>query len=295
MAAYTTLDLLTAVRARGMLPDASTGSLSADNLLIYATRELYTKLVPMILAVREKYFETYTDTALIAAQGAYPIPERAIGGVLSSLQYITDLIIYPLEPMDPVGITTVGSSLTPRGFYFQHNSVVLYPTPESATGSIRMRYFQRPNALSQTSACAQVSSFSALTNEVVVSSIPSTWVTGTVVDFIPGTLPFTPYSKDTSITGVTGTTISFTALPSTIANGDWLALSQTTPVPEIPVEFQQILEQMTLVKALQGVGDKEGFAIAKGELEDARSDVIKLITPRDQYGCKKVVSNWRSW
>lgn len=295
MSAYTTLDLITAVKARGMFPDASSGSLSADNLLIYATRELHSKLVPMILAVREKYYETYTSYDITDGQAEYDIPERAIGGVISAVQYTYNLGIWPLQPIDPIGISTTTPSLVPRAFYFQNNSLVVYPTPNQTQGQLIVRYFQRPSTLVQTTDCAQIATIDTGLNQVTVSSIPSTWTTGTVVDFVPATVPYTPFGLDTTISGVSSTTVSFTALPAGLAVGDWLAESQTTPIPEMPYEFRQTLEQMTLVKALQAVGDSANFAIAKGELEDARADVIKLITPRDQLGNKKVVSNWRNW
>ena len=54
MSAYTTLDLIKSVRVRGMFPDASQGSLSAENILLLANEELRLSIVPMILAAREK-------------------------------------------------------------------------------------------------------------------------------------------------------------------------------------------------------------------------------------------------
>jgi len=295
MGAWTTADLISSVRARGMFPDASTGSYSDANMLRYANGELYGKLVPAVLGVREKYYETYLDYDVTASQSSYAIPVRAIGGALSAVQYVNNKQVYHLNPIDPSQVVSITNSLIPRGFYFQNNNVVIYPTPNATVGTLRLRYFQRPNKLEQTTNCAQISTISTGTNEVVVSSIPATWTTATVIDFIPATFPYTVLSADKAIAGVSSTTVSFAALPTGLAVGDWLALAEYTPIPEIPIEFQQLLVAMTLVKALQAAGDQQNYVIAKAELDEAKSDAIKLISPRDQLGLKKVCSLWRNW
>jgi hypothetical protein len=292
---YTTSDLLASIKTRGMLPDASTGSLSPANLLIMATDELHNVIVPMILAAREKYYETYKDTLVTANIAKYAIPGRAIGGILSALQYMYGINIINLNPMDASTATATTNALSPRGFWFENNNVILYPPPSSSNYTIRMRYYQRPSALALTSDCGQITGFDTGAKTVTVSAIPSTWTTGTILDFVPAAYPYTPYSMDNAVLSVVGTTIAFTALPTDLVIGDWVAIAETTPIPELPNEFFPVLAQATVCKALEALGDQAGLMASKTNLSERVSNALRLITPRDQSGPKKVVSNWRNW
>jgi hypothetical protein len=294
MTPYTTDDLITSVKDRGMIPDASSGSLSSAALLQFGSEELQGPLMQLITSAREKYYETYTDTALTANQAVYSIPARAAGGVVSVVQYIYNNCIYVLVPIDPSEASTTNTGLVPIGYYFQNNSIVVFPTPNVTQGTLRMRYFQRPSRLEQTTNCAKVSSFDPIALTVTVATIPSSWATGTVVDFIPSTLPYTPYSLETSLAGVTGTVITLTAVPSSLAIGDYIALAGFTPIPEVPYEFFQVLAQMIVCKALEAVGDPK-LSVAQAGRQAYSDSALKMITPRDKSTAKKVVSNWRSF
>jgi hypothetical protein len=294
--AYTTLDLLSSIKTRGMFPDASTGSLSSASLLNLATEELHITLVPLILSVREKYYETYTDFTVTADQAAYAIPKRAIGGVVSTVQYINGTAIAELTQIDPNSVRTTDSSPSPRGYYFENNSLILYPTPSTTSGTLRVRFYQRPSRLEQTSNCAQVTSFDANAFTVSCSGgIPSTWTTGTTLDFIPQGIPYTPFGIDSVITGVAGNDISFASLPSAVAIGDWIALAEYTPIPEVPFEFFPVLAQATAVKGLEATGDLQNLQFAQPKLQAYIEAAMKMVTPRAQNATKKVVSGWRKW
>lgn len=301
--AWTTTDLLSSVKNRAMIPDASSGSFSPACLLQFATEELLLTLVGMILGVREKYYETFQDQAVTANVGAYPIPARAIGGAVSSVLYVYNGAIRQLHPIDPGAINTTVTSAYPSNFYFQNNSIVLYPTPSATQGTLRLRYFQRPNRLEQTINCAQITAFDPVAmTATCAGGVPSSWGNGTLVDFIPQTASqATPYGLSKAVTGVTGSVISFTALPvADTANnipgpaiGDWIALAEYTPIPEVPFEFQVVLAQATAVKALEAQNDQVGLQVAQAKLTEYLQMATKVVTPRDQGGQKKVCSGWR--
>ncbi len=293
--AWTTLDLLSTIKNRQMFPDASTGSLSPAALLQFATEELYLVLVPMILGVREKYYETYTDTSYTTSTTSLPIPARSIGGTLSCVQYIYGTDIKPLEPIDPGQISTIQPSAQPNNFYFENNTIVFYPPPAANQGSVRKRWFQRPNRLEQTSNCAQITAFDANTG-VVTCTPPTAWTTSNIFDFIPQTASqATPYGKDSVITAITTTSMTFSSLSSSVAIGDWIALAEYTPIPEIPFEFQALLAQATAVRALGAINDATALGNAKADLSIMAQAAVKLLTPRDQQGSKRVVSGWRQF
>ena len=129
MSVYTTDDLIKSIRVRGMFPDASKGSYSAENLLMVASEELSIKVVPMILSAREKYYETFVDYPLVSGMPLYPIPERAVGGVISLAQYIINQSVANLTPLDPTSVLTTVTGLYPKGFFFEDDHIMVYPTP----------------------------------------------------------------------------------------------------------------------------------------------------------------------
>lgn len=292
---YTTLDLINSVKTRAMIPDASTSSFSPASILNLATEEFYIRLVPAIMAVREKYWETYKDAPIIANQIYYPIPTRAVGGIVTGIQYVTPSGIFQLQNTDPTAVDVTITGSVPTHYYIENNDVVLWPTINVTQNTLRIRYFQRPSRLEQTINCAQVISINALASTVNVSSAPSTWTTGTVVDFISGTVPYRPYALDTVLVGVSSGVISLSSTPSTLKVGDWLALSEYTPCIELPVEFQVVLAQAAATKVLEANGDQANVAISEQKLALYLTSALKLITPRDQAGTKKVTSNWRRW
>jgi hypothetical protein len=298
MASYTTSDFLSSVRMRGSIPTTSNSNNvnNATNLLAMATEELHIKLLPLIMSVREEFYVANKDYTVTANQANYAIPSRASGMVLRDVLWVESGAISAMQPVDPETITSTSTG-EPEGYYLEHNNVVLYPTPSSTSGTLRLRYFMRPSRLAATTACAQVSAIDTGTNIVTVSSIPSSWGTGTIIDFIDADAPYACHSIDQTISSVSGTDISFSDLPDNLAVGDWIALAEYSPIPQIPHEFQPVLSQMTVVKALEALGDRDGAAVANKVLNDPQTGMIvsclKLITPRVQGTPKKVIG--RTW
>jgi len=294
--AYTTTDLLSSIRQRGSIPTTTnTNNVNATaNLLALATEELHIKLLPLLMSVRaEFYVAAPYDQVITSNQAAYPISTRASGMVLRDVQIITgtDIASLPEIPSEQVRTTATG---TPTAYYFQHNNVILYPTPSSTTGTLRQRYYMRPSRLAATSACAQISAIDTGTSTVTVNAVPSSWATGTIVDFIAYTAPFQWRSTDATISSVSGSDIVFSSLPTGLVVGDWIALAEYTPMPQIPFEFQPVLAQMTVVKALEALGDEAGVKRAVSDLQILQTNALHLITPRNHGEPKRVVpTTWR--
>lgn len=302
MGGYTTADLITAVQNGMMLPDASTGSFSSSALLSYATMELQGPIMTLIMAAREKYYMTSVDMDITANQPFYAIPERAAGGIVAQAQYIWGDQINELPAIDPKEIYSTNTG-TPRAIMFQNNYVVIYPTPTQSTGTLRLYYFQRPSSLEQTINCAQITAISS--GSVTCSSVPSSWASGTTVDWIPAALPYTPYGLDTVITGATSTTVTL-AVPTASqtdagtptpapAVGDWLALSEYTPIPEILRELFVVLVQGTICRVLEAAGDGTKLAQAQKKLASYAKAAKRQIQPREQGSSKKIVSRWLNY
>ena len=295
--AWITDDLLTAIQNSQMFPNASANSLSNDAFMQFATEELYITLLPMIQCIREKYYETYIDTAYSTSTPSLTIPQRAIGQTLSSVQYIMQFNIRSLNPIDPGTISTTQGCNEPTSFYFQNNSIVFYPPPLATQGTLRMRYFQRPNRLTMSSNCAQITAFNSGTGVVSCNAL-SSWTSSTKFDFIPQyASQATPYNLNSSSTLIlpgTSMTFSFTSDQAALVNvGDWISVSEYTCVPEIPFELQSVLIQATCIRGLAALNDQTALPGAMTTLEKYIENATKLLKPRDIGGNKIVASNWR--
>lgn len=292
--AYTTSDLLTSIHNRGNIPSTTndTNVNSSNNLLNIATEQLHTKLYPIIQSTREEFYVTRKDFTITDSQNEYVIPSRASGLVLRDVQLITGTEVQSLGIIDSEYVTTTASGNV-SGYYLEHNKIILYPTPASTTGTLRVRYYLRPSRLTITSNCGQISSIDTVTNQVVVSAIPSTWAAGTSLDFVQASAPYANLSIDQAATVVSGTTITFASLPSTLAVGDWIAPAEYSPIPQLPYEFHAILAQLTVCKVLEAMGDREGATLAFKDVQTDLENMLKLVTPRNQGERKKVINrNW---
>lgn len=297
--AWTTSDLLTAIKNSQMFPDASSNSLSSESLLQFATEELYMTILPMIQGLREKYYEKYIDTDYTVLTPSLTIPSRSVGQTLSAIQYIQANSVRALNPIDPNAILTTQATNVPLSFYFENNSIVFYPPPSTSNGTIRMRYYQRPNRLEQISNCAQITAFNSGTG-VVTCNVPQTWTTSLSYDFIPkGASQATPYALDSVASSVTsGSSMTFSLSATDAAKvqvGDWIALSEYTPIPEIPFELQSVLIQAVCCRGLAALNDQSALGSGKAILKENMDAAVKLLSPRDAGGIKIVRNNWRKF
>jgi hypothetical protein len=295
MATYTTSDFLTSVRQRGSIPTTTnTNNVnSTTNLLNLATEELHITLLPLIMSVRAEYYVTSKSYTITASQAAYAISPRASGMVLRDVQIIegTSIRSLPEIPTESLSTTSTGSV---EGYYLEHENVILYPTPATTTGTLKLRFYIRPSRLAATTDCAQITAINTGTSTVTVASIPSTWVAGNDIDFISATSPYQCRAIDQDIASINGSDIVFTSLPTGLAVGDWVALAEYSPIPQVPFEFLPVLAQMTVVKALEALGDNEGTARATKDLTRLQNNALMLVTPRNQGEPQRVVpTRWR--
>jgi hypothetical protein len=145
--------------------------------------------------------------------------------------------------------------------------------------TLRMKYFARPNSLVLSTAAGQITSIDTINFQVVVSSLPSTFTTGVLCDFVQGQNPYDLMDYDSAIVGVSGTTITFASLPTGLAVGDWVTLAQQAPVAMVPEEMHPVLIQSALVAALASKKDKAVDFEAK-VLERVKEDAIRMLDPR---------------
>jgi hypothetical protein len=240
------------VNIKGTLPE---GRYSDQDILDIGYDCLLSEIVPMVLECREEFLVTYVDLAITAGQEAYPIPSRALNGVLREVKRISAGSIVNLGKitLDDITDTSQGN---PRSFYISSNNLCLYPTPSATTDTLRLYYFIRPSRMVPTSECAVITNITG--NDLTVS-FPATWTTANRFDLVRGKAHFEPLGMDLSATTVSSGTITMTAnVPTTLAVGDYITLADETCFPYLPPEGHVSLVQSTIAACLESIGDPAG-------------------------------------
>jgi len=290
--AYTTANLLTSIERQSFAP-ANQNTFATSDILSLADEVLQTTILPAILDVREEYYVTYADQSIVANTATYQIPARAIGMTVREVHLVgSDGAVRNLTrtSMDQLHLRQTTATSTPSAFYLVGDTITLSPTPGSSTGSLRVYYALRPGALVETSAAAVISAINTTTNVVTVSSIPSTWATGTLIDTIAATGSQRYMQTDAGPT-ISGSDLTFSSLPSGLAVGDYLAVAGQSPLVQLPPDFRAVLASLTAAEMLLGMNQPSGqvlYAKALKILESAQ----KMLTPRVPGEHELILPDW---
>jgi hypothetical protein len=149
---YTSNDLVEAVERKCSIP-LQQESITAVDVLKFASEEMMISQVPVIMAHQEEYFVYQTRVALRANTSRYPIPDRAIGMKVNDVFYVDASGNY--NEMTRVDGGNKGffqqsnaTTSTLHKFYIEGNDIVLTPgISGTPSGSIAFFFYLRPNQL----------------------------------------------------------------------------------------------------------------------------------------------------
>lgn len=274
MNSYTTSDLCSDILLMGHVPTGN-NTFTNETLLQLANMELQTPIMKQILSTRGGYYLTYADYDP-TSDGLYLIPPGAIAGALAHVEMIDSTSIHPVAQMEfSEQFSTTAPSIPYTGFFMRGNYVQILPVP---TQTVRLWYHQRPSDLILTSKASQVSSINGAI--LTVASIPSTIVVGSLVDVLGDQPPFHILASSAEILDITGTDITLDLTVTDLSEGDWIALHNQTPIPQIPVEFRILLAQRVVVKINELQGYDAKLKASQMKLIEYEKSTLNLITPR---------------
>jgi len=296
---YLSDDLVTNAKKRAKIP-AAQASWSSAEILSSADEQTQSYVIPLIRRTREDYGLQVLDFTLGTADaqgttGPYRIPYRAVGGAIRDV-YLADVhgnpINVPRITPDDLEQATWGVHFLGNALYFVNK------TTQAAPVKLRMTYFMRPNRLVLQSGAAQVASFDPVTRSVVCTSVPTSYTGQTSFDLVQGRPGFDTLAYDFAGT-VGGTTFIFASnLPSDLAVGDYVCLTETTPIPQVPPELHPLLAQRVAVQYLESEGDPF-LERAQATLARMEADATTLLTPRIEGSPKHIIPSqrgpWRRW
>lgn len=295
---WTTVQLLDNLKVRGAI--SSTGAMfTTARLLAMATNEMRSYLVPKVLKARENYYTWDEDTA-INATGVYQIHTRALAGKLDNIALVDatptatrrqDLSLLSEDELEDYGATPQGSK---PGVFLKRNTMQLVPATGTGWSYFRQTFFLRPGDFIETDAAAQITAINTSTKVCTCSTVPSTWATSNVFDFVQDQPHFDTLqiSKAISaiVTGAAGTLTFSAALDSRLAVGDWITLAGQTVIVQAPEAWHPILEQRVANICLQSMGRTEALKNGESTLKDMLATVTSLVAPRVEREPKRLVN-----
>lgn len=264
-------EMISVLKTKGSFP-TSDDLFSPDDLLSLFNFQMKVDIVPLVLKLNEEYFLQPKEYS-ISLGSTYRIPTRAVGAKLRDLKVIDSSGNF--TKLDRLFEEDRGSGKS--GYYMLRNSIEL--TDNFTSGSLRVTYFAAPSTIVLTTACAQVQTIDTVNKQVVVTSTPSTFANGVVVDFVQNNNPYDLLGMDYPISSVSGTTLTFSDLPSGLDVGDWVCLAKQAPVPMIPDELHPVLIQSTLVTCLSSKKDK-ALEVEAQALAQYKLDAVNMLDPR---------------
>lgn len=286
--AYTSDDLLKIIKKRAFIP-VSQETFSDTDLLEMASDELNSQVVPEVLSTREEWYVTPYSVTLDGTETSVDIPSRAIGGSLRDVTFSqggTEFSLARLSIEDRVDVIARSGGII-SAFYIQGNQLVFFG---SQAGTLNMYFNCRPGALVATSDAAVISVSDPITKMITVDAVPATWGAGTIVDVVKRKPHFEYRNLSLTVVNIAGNVIEVAEDISTaIVAGDWVTLEDTSPAPQIPLEWFPYLAECVVAQVFLSQGDKEAAEQAEKKMEKLKKSAIGLMAPRVQGEPKRTV------
>jgi hypothetical protein len=282
--ALDTSRLLAQVKIKATLPD---GRYEDSEILDIASDVLLSQLVPFILSMKEEYLVRSESQAITKDVAAYPIPYRAYNLQLREVKILRNLEIVDPYRIDPTAIKTAQSGV-PESFYLEGQDVVLYPTPASTQDTLKLSYFLTPSKPVLVSKCALITNIDRNTG-IVTATPPSAWTSNNTFDFVSHRNGHKTLSFDAVPVSLTTTTITFSTsdIPSTLEEGDYIALSGEAPYLQVPDALFPMAVQMIANELLEDMGDQAAIQVGQAKLELLKGSLAQVMSVRVQGAPKR--------
>lgn len=282
---YTTTELLRKIKQKAFIPE-NQKTFTDDDLLEMATDEMRSIVVPEVLSTMQEWYVTSTEVDVDSDR--IKVPKRAIGGSLREVLYKVGSIESNIPLMsieDTVNNAYAGSLI---GFYFSGSTIKLIG--RGSSGSLHLFYHYRPGTLIKDNQAGKILSIDRDTNSVVLDTIPSGWVVNKDVDILESVPHFDATHLENQIIQINGQQVTFRdELSLHVAIGDWVTPEDTSPVPQIPVEWFPYLAQAVAVQVLESLGDSEQANRAAKRRDLLQKNALKVVSPRVEGEYKKAV------
>ena len=212
-----------------------------------------------------------------------------MGLSLREVKKVSGNSIIDLPRMSPEDVQSSATG-APTKFYLEGSDVVLYPTPNSTSDTLRLSYYKTPSKLVEATACGLITAIDTVTGEIT-ADCPTDWTTSNSFDFVSKRNGHKNHATDLTASAVTTTTITFTAsdLPSGLVVGDYVCLAGQSPFCQVPDVCFDLIVRLTANDLLESMGDTEGLNAGLARTQILQSNIVTLLTNRVAGSLKKSV------
>ena len=268
---------------------------SQSDILALANDEQQSRVVPMIVALREEFFVFRETLSITAGDFGFRIPERAIGRTLREIQYRNQTggtLVYDLPRIsieDSYRFTNLGSG-TPNGFMVEGDTIRLLPTP-SSDGEVILFMLRKPSNLVLTSRTAVVTAVG--TNTITLSKVPSNLTIGSKIDITDNKPAYPLVYKDLTITNISGVVITVSGFTGTALSGvdvdDVVSTALETSIVQLPDEAAIVLIHATAVRVLEALSIPDQMKIAEDKMQQKIRACREILSPRVEGSIPKII------
>lgn len=294
------------VKRRANIP-TSAESWTAADFLLYANDSMRGYIVPFMRRLSEEFFVTTFDTTVASGTASYRVSFRALGEELRDVQYSDGqggfVSLVRIEPDEGSSYLAQTGSNPPR-YYLQDDKIVLVPTPNNSTDTLRVKTLLRPNSIVASDRVFNVESVG--TGQAVLGRIDgdtsgddaATFFNVNadqgLVDIIRPKPGFRSMVLDTTATfsTVTATFSSGTAVTDLLTVGDFVCIAGEAPMPQLPAELHPLLAQDVACAVLRASGDVAGLAVAEKERDRLEMVALGLFSPRTENQPRYVTNRY---
>ncbi len=297
--AITTAQYVASVKRNVTVPNSQIRFSDAD-ILAMGDEQMMILMTPMISSLRQEFFVRLEEEILVNDQSQYKIPYRALGRTLRELKIrdANGTVQYNLPfvvPEDSVNFSNVtGDAL---GYTIRGDKIVVLPRPVNNPTQYLQKYYElMPSRLIPASEAGVITSVDYNTGIITISAEIEGFVPGQSMDIVDDKSGCSVLALDIVNSNVNGTDITFDPLdfpvaPDTIEPGDYLCISNQTPVLQIPDEAMFVLVQAVSCKILEAQGDFEGLQAAEAKLKENKDALERLLVPRVRSDAPTIVNS----
>lgn len=273
-------EFLAAVKRLVTVP-AQQELLDDEDILALGTDLMRDTVTPLVLSVDEDYFVTKgASIPILPGVSGYAIPSRSVARKLREIK-ISDASgqVYDFPKINIARAHMYQNSSCPFGFHFQGDKIELVGSGQAGY-SLILYWPIQPGKLVPFSNAGRVSSISG--DDVSFSSLPMGFTTAERYDFINGYSGNWFKGLEAVCTNIAGSTLSFStgSVPTDLSVGDFVSITGTSPVLQIPDEGAPLLQTLTAYDVLGAISDFQGQDRLMKKIEMQKASFLKLMAPR---------------
>jgi hypothetical protein len=286
--AFTSDTLINSIKIRAQVP-TNQSTFRTDDFLQLANEEMVIGVVPSILSLHEDHYLTEDTIELEDGKSNYAIPYRAIGNKVRDVKYqdnagnIYELVRIDIESIVDYSNSSVSTMTGIRHYYLKGNEIILYPNLSgTATGSLLMSYYLRPNKLVKESRAGLITNIDRSSGIITIDDMPDNFSTSVDYDF--------DISASSVSSGAGTLTFALADIPDELVVGDYVMQAGEAIIPQLPTELHMVLAQRVACRCLEALGDTQGLANANTKLQEMEYKTGIIIDNRVEGSPQKVVN-----